>query len=144
MIVIAPQCSKDEHWDSDLLYKVFVDVYKKHKIDTKRIYLTGFSMGGFGSIKFAKDYPKLFAAVAPVCSGGSKFMAEDIKKVPFWFFHGKNDEIIEFYKTEELYNQLSKLKADAKLTTYDNLGHEIWNITYKNPQLYNWFLSYHL
>jgi len=144
MIVIAPQCPSGESWQSEKTYSIFVDIYKQYNIDIKRVYLTGFSMGGFGALKFMKDYPKLFAAVAPICSGGSIFIAESIKHIPMWFFHGKNDEIIEFDKTKDLYNELKKLEADVKLTSYENLGHDVWTTTYKKPELYEWLLSHHL
>ena len=143
-IVVAPQCPYFESWQSDKLYELYKQIYATYLVDIKRVYLTGFSMGGFGSIKFAKEYSKIFAAVAPVCSGGSSFVAQNIKKIPFWFFHGKKDEIIEFSKTEELYNELVKLNADVKLTAYENLGHDVWTVTYKNTALYDWFLSHHL
>ncbi len=140
MIVIAPLCPKDESWDSSELFNIFKLVEKKYRIDKNRIYLTGFSMGGFGSLKFAKDYPDLFAAIAPVCSGGSKFLAGFIKHIPSWFFHGKKDTIIEFQKTKILVDELKVLGAEVKLTEYEDLGHEIWEQTYKNKALYNWFL----
>lgn len=144
MIVVAPLCPITDTWEPEKIYQVFVDVYKNYPIDLKKIYLTGFSMGGFGAIKFAKEYSKLLAAIAPVCSGGSKYVAPEIKDIPFWFFHGKQDKIIGYEKTEELFKELQKLNADVKLTTYEDLGHEIWNETYKNEELYQWFLSHHL
>ncbi len=144
MIVVAPQCPTADSWDTKLLYDFFLDVYKKYSINTKRIYLTGFSMGGFGALKFARDYPKIFAAVAPVCSGGTKYVAQDLKHIPFWFFHGKKDFIIEISKTEELVDELKRLNAEVKFTIYEDLGHDIWTVVYKEKELYEWFLVHEL
>ena len=117
MIVIAPQCPENESWNSFLLYDLLIEIFKNHQINRKRIYLTGFSMGGFGTLKFAKDYPKLFAAIAPVCSGGSIYIAEKIHHIPAWFFHGKKDKIIPIEKTQEVIDQLKKFKAMASPLT---------------------------
>jgi len=144
MIVIAPQCPENESWNSFLLYDLLIEIFKNHQINRKRIYLTGFSMGGFGTLKFAKDYPKLFAAIAPVCSGGSIYIAEKIHHIPAWFFHGKKDKIIPIEKTQEVIDQLKKFNADLKFTIYPDLAHNVWTKTYKNVALYEWFLSHHL
>ena len=142
MIVIAPLCPKFESWDSASLFSIYKLIEKKYRIDTKRVYITGFSMGGFGALKFAKEYPYIFAAMAPVCSGGSKYMSEYIAHIPTWFFHGKKDEVIEFEKTKELVDKLKELKSDVRFTEYEKLGHEIWEKVYGNMDLYDWFLNY--
>jgi len=142
MIVTAPLCPQNESWDSDLLFSLLKNLKNKYRVDPRRIYLTGFSMGGFGSLKFAKDYPELIAAMAPVCSGGSKFIASFIKDIPTWFFHGKKDKIIDFEKTKVLVDELKTYGSDVKFTEYEDLGHDIWERTYKNIKLYDWFLKY--
>ncbi len=142
MFTIAPLCPDGHSWETETLWATFQDVIKKYNIDEKRVYLTGFSMGGFGALKFAKDYPDIFAAVAPVCSGGTALFAEYLKNIPFWFFHGKRDLIIEYTKTEELVDELKKYNPEVKFTIYAYGDHKIWNETYANERLYKWFLEH--
>ncbi len=141
MLVIAPLCPTDSSWDTQHLFDTYNDVLKKYNIDQKRIYLTGFSMGGFGALKFAKEYPDIFAAVAPVCSGGTTLFSEYLKDIPFWFFHGKKDQIIDYQKTKELVEDMKNYNPFVKFTTYEYHGHKIWDETYANEKLYSWFLS---
>ena len=143
-VVVVPHCPKGESWDSQKLYDFYNYIVEKYKIDKNRVYITGFSMGGFGTLKFAKDYPGLFAAAAPVCSGGSKFFAESLVSVPLWFFHGKKDNIVEIEKTIELVDELKKNNAEVKFTSYPDLGHDVWTPTYKKQELYDWFLEHKL
>jgi predicted peptidase len=141
-IVIAPQCPQTFSWETNKLYALYENICNTYKVDKTRVYLTGFSMGGFGTLKFARDYPDLFAAIAPVCSGGSKFIANFIKNIPVWFFHGDKDEIIDIKKTKELVDELIKLNANVKFTEYSDLGHNTWTPTYKKQELYDWLLSF--
>lgn len=143
-VVVVPHCPIDESWNSQKLYDFYNYVVNEYRVDKNRIYLTGFSMGGFGTLKFARDYPSLFAAAAPVCSGGSKFFAQDLASVPMWFFHGGKDEIIEIEKTQELVDELKKNKAEVEFTIYPELAHDVWTPTYKNKKLYDWFLEHTL
>jgi len=141
-IVIAPQCLHTFSWETNKLFVLYENICNTYKVDRYRVYVTGFSMGGFGTLKFARDYPDLFAAIAPVCSGGSKFIASFIKHIPSWFFHGEKDEIIDIKKTKELVDELVKLNANVKFTEYPDLGHDAWTPTYKKLELYDWLLSF--
>ncbi|MBN2890346.1 MAG: prolyl oligopeptidase family serine peptidase [Bacteroidales bacterium] len=141
-IVVAPHCPIGESWDPQKLYDFYNEMLKLYRIDKNRVYITGFSMGGFGLLKFVRDYPGLFAAAAPVCSGGSKYFAETIASVPMWFFHGQEDKVIDIENTRELVEELKKFGADIDFTIYPDLAHDVWTPTYKKPELYDWFLKY--
>jgi len=143
-IVVAPHCPVGETWEPQKLYDFFNEIMSIYRIDKNRIYITGFSMGGFGLLKFLRDYPGLFAAAAPVCSGGSKYFAEEMASVPMWFFHGQKDTVIDINNTHNLVDELKSFGADVKLTIYPDLGHDVWTPTYKNPELYKWFLEHSL
>lgn len=141
-VVVIPHCPIGESWNSQKLYDLYNETVKNYRIDKSKVYITGFSMGGFGTLKFVRDYPGLFAAAAPVCSGGSKYFAEEISSVPMWFFHGDSDKIIEIENTKELVDEMKKYGADIKFTIYKDAGHDVWTATYKKQELYDWFLSY--
>ncbi|MFP6854717.1 MAG: PHB depolymerase family esterase, partial [Opitutales bacterium] len=69
-IVVSPQCPSGSRWKPKIIARMIDDVIAKHPADPKRIYLTGLSMGGFGTWATAAEYPAKFAAIAPICGGG--------------------------------------------------------------------------
>jgi predicted peptidase len=96
-ITISPQCPENDWWLNRLQdLKFLLDtVVKQYRVDTSKMYLTGLSMGGFGTWHMAVEYPDLFAAIAPVCGGGLGILGFpervlEIKDLPIWAFHGGN------------------------------------------------------
>src|SRR5436190_19877428 len=69
-IVVSPQCPEREHWSNDSLLLLLEEVLNKYSVDTNRVYLTGLSMGGYGTWSLALAYPEKFAAIVPICGGG--------------------------------------------------------------------------
>ncbi|MBI3469587.1 MAG: prolyl oligopeptidase family serine peptidase, partial [Planctomycetes bacterium] len=89
-IVVSPQ-SPGRGWDVQALNALLDDVVAKHKVDQNRIYVTGLSMGGFGTWSLAAAYPERFAAIVPICGGGDPASAKRLKDLPIWVFHGAKD-----------------------------------------------------
>ena len=145
-IVVSPQCTKDEKgkgwWNSNDLTLLLDFIKKKYNIDEKRIYLTGLSMGGFGSWALAAHTPKTFAAVAPICGGGSPNNAKKYGKLPIWAFHGDKDTVVKLEKSKVMVDAVKKAGGNAKLTIYPGVKHNSWTQTYNNAELYKWFLSH--
>ena len=141
MLVIEPQCPEDEWWDPVRLARLIDQVSAQYKVDPKRIYITGLSMGGFGSLEFAATYPERVAAVASVSGGEDVELAPRLKTIPIWFFHGAQDPVVPPSASADLAHALQKIGAPAELTIYPKVGHEKWDVTYGNPALYSWFLS---
>lgn len=150
-IVISPQCPAGENWRADVLLALLDHVSARHAVDEKRIYLTGLSMGGYGSWKLAALTPGRFAAVAPICGGGSTIdirlarRAKDhpLKSLPFWAFHGGKDTVVPVGESERMIGALKEIGNErAKLTVYPEAGHNSWKESYDNPKLYEWFLSH--
>ena len=140
--LVAPQCPRDERWSSDLLVKLLDEVAAKYAVDTDRIYLTGLSMGGFGTWDLACAYPERFAAIAPICGGGEPDRAYRLKDVPVWAFHGAKDSTVRLSRSEEMVGSVNAAGGEAKLTVYPEAGHDAWTQTYDNAELYDWFLSH--
>ncbi|MFA6543624.1 MAG: prolyl oligopeptidase family serine peptidase [Limisphaerales bacterium] len=150
-IVVSPQCPDDQCWDSDAILGLLDGVQAGHKVDKSRVYLTGLSMGGYGSWALLAKAPERFAAVAPICGGGDTIdfllpgpgKAPALKATPVWAFHGAKDSVVLPAESERLVALLKKLGVkDVQLTVYPEANHDSWTATYNNPKLYEWFLAH--
>ncbi len=90
-IVVSPQCPEGRWWEPFELAALLDEIVEKYKVDQDRIYVTGLSMGGFGTWSLAAYQPKRFAAIVPICGGGEPFTTRLFAKVPAWVFHGAKD-----------------------------------------------------
>ena len=141
-IVVSPQCPKRKYWSEKLVDGLLDEVLNEYSIDSGRIYLTGLSMGGFGTWTIAGREPDRFAAIAPICGGGKPDLAENLVGVPTWAFHGAKDKVVPLRRSVEMIEAIRKAGGKAQLTVYPNAGHDAWTETYKNPKLYEWFLQH--
>lgn len=143
-IVVSPQCPEDDWWTGkvEVLINLLDDIVARYKVDTERIYLTGLSMGGFGTWSLASEYPERFAAIAPICGGGNRIMALRLKDIPVWVFHGAKDKTVPLKESEEMVNAIRNRGGNAKFTIYPDAGHDSWTETYNNQKLYDWFLEH--
>ena len=114
----------------------------QYPIDEDRIYLTGISMGGYGTWMTAIHYPDRFAAIAPICGGGEPGEASALLDVPVWTFHGAKDPVVPVSETEKMVQALKKAGGDVRFTLYPEGGHDVWTETYNNEELYTWLLSH--
>lgn len=147
-IMVAPQCPVDSTWDRNLdaLDCLLEEVIATYPVDTKRLYLTGLSMGGFGTWHWASHQPQAFAALVPICGGampltGFPEKVAVLKDVPIWAFHGADDQVVHVRQTEELVEVLEKLDAPVRFTKYAGVGHNSWNRAYSEPELFSWLLE---
>jgi len=141
-IVLSPQCSKQEWWSPDDLIALLDEVIGRYSVDPDRVYLTGLSMGGYGTWALAVKYPDRFAAIAPICGGGNPLLVSRIKHIPAWVFHGARDETVPLQESERMVKALKAAGGKVKFTVYPDAGHDSWTETYKNPALYKWFLRH--
>ncbi|MEN8124227.1 MAG: prolyl oligopeptidase family serine peptidase [Bacteroidota bacterium] len=143
-IILAPQCPETEIWDNDVLYTLIEEVVYKNKVDITRIYLTGLSMGGYGTWNLALDHPKLFAAVVPICAPimyNFTEKASKLKNNPIWVFHGGKDKVVPVSYSERMVDAIKKSGGNPKFTIYPDAGHDSWSIPYSDPNFYAWMLS---
>ena len=141
-IVVSPQCPANDWWRPDALAALLDEIERLYRVDKRRIYLTGMSMGGFGTWASALEFPHRFAAIVPICGGGHWWVASRIKHLPVWVFHGKKDSIVSHERSAEMVAALRQCGGDVKFTTYPNAAHDSWSATYTNPKLYKWLLSH--
>lgn len=140
-IVVSPQCPEYKNWDTEDLLALLDHIEATLPIDKNKIYVTGWSMGGFGTWSLAQAAPERFAAIAPICGGGNLDRLCIMRNVPVWAFHGKEDTQVPYEESERLIQKLKELGADVRLTLYDDVGHDAWTSTYQNQELYDWLLS---
>lgn len=151
-IVVSPQCPAGHRWDNDLLLALLDDVLKKHRVDPKRVYLTGVSMGGFGTWSLGLAHPERFAAIAPICGGGDPLVllladprkGRALRTLPVWAFHGARDPVVRVGESERMVEAMRRMgAAEVRLKIYPEAEHDSWTETYDNPELYDWFLAHH-
>lgn len=161
-IVIAPQCPKNSSWASfrnngstsipqaanptkpmELVLGLIHQMMKNRLVDTNRIYITGLSMGGFGTYDAIERYPNLFAAAVPVCGGGDISKASAIAHIPMWIFHGAEDATVNPEYSVSMVEALRKAGAHPGFTMYPETGHFSWLAAYSDPLMIAWLFRQH-
>jgi poly(3-hydroxybutyrate) depolymerase len=150
-IVISPQCPPGEIWSNETLIHLLDHAMERHAIDPARVYLTGLSMGGFGTWALGAAFPERFAAMAPICGGGERIRVllggrekrEALQSLAVWAFHGARDTVVPLEESERMVEAFKRAGSTrVKLTVYPEAGHDSWTETYDNPELYEWFLDH--
>ena len=145
-IVVSPQCPEEQWWTDnlDILINLLDEIVTRYNVDKDKVYLTGLSMGGFGTWALASRYPDHFAAVAPICGGALQTNAYSLLDVPIWIFHGAKDSVVPVQRSQEMYDLIKGRNGNVKLTIYPEANHDSWTQTYDNQELYDWFLEHKL
>ena len=150
-IVVSPQCPDGKVWSNDTLLALLDGIMRDYAVDPARVYLTGLSMGGYGTWRLGLTHPEKFAAIAPVCGGGelitlalsSLEKSRELRSLAVWAFHGTKDPVVPLSESQRMVDAVKKAGVkEAKLTIYPNVGHDSWTQTYDNPQLYEWLLRH--
>ena len=143
-IAVIPQCPRNTHWPPRFVKEVLDTVEGALRIDRSRVYLTGFSMGGYGTWQTAAAFPGTFAAIAPICGMSDLPDASRLAGIPIWAFHGAQDVNVPVTESQKMIATLRRSGADARLTVYPDLAHDCWTMTYRDSRLYLWFLDHSL
>jgi len=114
---------------------------KEYPIDKGRIYLTGLSMGGYGTWDLISRRPELFAAAIPVCGGGDPAQAEKLAKLPIWAFHGDADPLVPVERPRDMIAAIKKAGGEPKYTEYKGVGHDAWTPTYRDSKVLDWLFE---
>ncbi len=155
--VLAPQCPQSETWatfhsqsrqmraaptTAMALVKALVDeTLKDYPVDPRRVYVTGNSMGGFGTFEFIQRWPKMIAAAAPVASGGDVDFAKTCADVPLWVFHGSKDTTVRPDYSSNMVDALKAAGGEPRFTLYPDAGHTISDMVYGDPSLLEWMFA---
>lgn len=157
--VIAPQCPENKRWvevdwsaKSHIIplepswamknvMKLIDSLIELYPIDTTRIYVTGVSMGGYGTWDIISRDPEKFAAAIPICGGADENMAAKIKNIPVWVFHGSNDKVVPVSRARNMVNAIRQAGGHPKYTEYKGVGHGSWVKAYKEKDLLRWLFD---
>lgn len=157
--VVAPQCPRGKQWvdtpwsaESHTMPKEPTEplrqslalvqaLQKEFSIDSKRLYVTGLSMGGFGVWDAVQRHPDLFAAAVPVCGGGDPAYAARIKRVALWAFHGAEDGAVKPKRSRDMMAALKAAGGSPKYTEYEKVGHNSWEKAYADPLMIEWLFA---
>jgi predicted peptidase len=157
--LIAPQCPDDQQWvdvpwtdkahtmpakpspSAALVLSLIAALQKEFRIDSGRIYVTGLSMGGYGTWDLVCRKPELFAAAIPICGGGDEKQAKKIARVPVWVFHGDKDGAVPVERSRNMIAALKAAKGKPRYTEYAGVGHDSWTRTYADPKVIAWLFA---
>jgi predicted peptidase len=162
-IIVAPQCPEKMQWANfsgfrtngllrllpepsmpmQLVIGLIHQLIKQAPVDTDRIYITGLSMGGFGTYDAIERYPHLFAAAVPVAGGGDPTKASLIAHIPLWDFHGAEDAAVNPEYSRIMIRALWKTGAHPGYTEYPGVGHFSWLGAYSDPVVLAWLFRQH-
>jgi predicted peptidase len=168
-IIVFPQCLKDRWWADPAMEEIALGALaaaaKEFHGDAKRTYLTGLSMGGYGTWAIAARHPGKFAAIAPICGGiaaperlrqsdpviaknslpdepkSYTDVAAKIGKTPEWIFHGGDDPVVPVEGARKMNEALKAAGGIVRYTEYPGVGHDSWVKAYADPELMTWMLS---
>jgi predicted peptidase len=165
-IIVMPQCRKEQWWTQDAMQEQALEAFeqsvKEFNGDPERFYLTGISMGGYGTWSIASKHPGKFAALAPICGGvrppaiinvpGASNTSDPnidpyaetarrIGKTPVWIFHGGADPVVPPDESRKMNEALKAAGGDVKYTEYENVGHNSWDKAYAEAELMKWMLG---
>jgi predicted peptidase len=158
LVAVFPQVERREFWINDAAKYAMAALEaaeKEFHTDAKRVYLTGLSMGGYGTWTLASEHPEKFAAIAPVCGGVRapgdrkapegdpyKATAEKVKNLPIWIFHGGFDRTVPVSESQKLRDALKEAGATrVKYTEYEGVGHNSWDKAYAEDEFWTWLLA---
>lgn len=144
LIVLAPQCEENKTWwdYSERLYNWLLWYIEQPFVDKKRVYLTGNSMGGYGTWALSMAHSELFAAIVPICGGGLSWNAGMLKNIPVWAFHCVGDKTVPCSETIDMIAKVKEYSSkDVRITIYPLCSHDAWTMTYQNQEVYNWLLA---
>ncbi len=123
---------------------MLAEVEKEFRVDPERVYLTGLSMGGFGTWSLAASHPDRWAAIVPICGGGDPRAADKIKQLPCWCFHGDADTAVPVDRSRQMIKALWDAGAHPNYTEYPGVGHNSWDKAYDTKDLFEWLLKHRL
>ena len=140
-IVISPQAKRPSGWEPENLYNLISSIKQNYRVDPSRIYLTGLSMGGFGTWALAMKHPEEFAAIVPICGGADTTDAWKLRHTPVWCFHGALDDVVLPIRDQVMVDAVRKYNREVRFTIYPDANHNSWDRTYDNDSMYQWLLA---
>lgn len=145
-IIASPQCPEGKYWSTENWFdSLYTELTTKYRVDTDRVYLTGISLGGYGTFIVGMENADKLAAMVPLCGGVNDSnmpqICSNLKNMPIRAFHGTADNIIPISKTERVVNALVECNGNIQFTQLENEGHGIQYL-YENDEIYEWMMRW--
>ncbi len=142
-VLLAPHCSRGtwSEWMASVIE--LVDSFRKLPyIDITRVYITGNSMGGYGTWSIATLRADWFAAAMPICGGGIAGLAGEIGKLPIRTFHGLCDKTVDPIESLQMAKAVNQAGGHAEMILFPELPHNCWEAAYSDEKNYDWMFSF--
>lgn len=142
--VLAPQCPAGSNWSDWMaeLESLILTIINQHAVDPRRVYLTGHSMGGYGTWELAARRPDLFAAVVPICGGGDPEDANTLATLAIWAVHGDADQAVPVERSREMIVAIREAGGHPRYSELPGVGHDCWTETYDpDSEVLNWMFE---
>lgn len=155
-LVVLPQCTTKASWNTPNMQAhalaALEDVVARLNGDEERLYLTGISMGAYGTWDIAARQSGQFAALVPICGGvhrpfgtrSTERIEDQMRKVgrtPVWVFHGGADTVVPVIESRQAVAALQAVGGVVRYTEYPGVGHNSWDRAYAEPELMPWLLG---
>lgn len=140
-IVAVPQCVPDSSWQPTDVAALVDHLATRYHVERRRVYLVGYSMGGFGVVATAAACPEKFAAIVPIVGGRGAADTTQLSQVPLWAFHGAQDKAVPLQESERLVQQILQAGGQAKLTILPDAGHGICDEVCRRDDLWQWLFA---
>ena len=132
------QMNVNPTWPLKLVMQLIDQIIRKYPVDKNRIYITGLSMGGYGTWEILQREGERFAAAIPVCGGGDPAYASKMKTVNLWVFHGSDDRTVPVKRSRDMVAAIQAVGGNVNYTEYPGVDHDSWGLTYGNPEVWDW------
>jgi len=157
--VLVPQCPDGKRWvevdwtldahqqlpeDSatiKLVLELIASLQKEYRLDQQRQYVTGLSMGGYGTWDLITRHPDMWAAAVPVCGGGDEAVAAKSVRVPVWAFHGDKDTVVKPHRSRKMIEAIKQAGGEPRYTEYPGVAHNSWAPAYADPKMIEWMFA---
>lgn len=158
-VVIAPQAPEESYWANfnwrnegsemmdepalplKLAHRLVLKISEEYPVDENRLYITGLSMGGFGTWDLITRYPDLFAAAMPICGGGDPTQAHRLIDIPIWNFHGAKDNVVPAELSRKMIQAIRIAGGSPGYTEYPDVDHLSWIPAYGDRYALDWLFS---
>ena len=143
-IVVAPQVPYGKSWEPKKIKKMLEFVQSQYATDSSRVYVTGMSLGAYGTLQFAGAYPELVAAAVALCGGGNVNDAYNLSQVPLWIQHGNRDSAVPISESEKIVKAITECEGGQKLkyTVVEGAGHGDLEKAFRTNEIYDWMFQY--
>jgi len=149
--VVAPQCPENEMWATlelakptrqlRIVQELLSSIQKEFNINSQQLYVSGQSLGGFGTWALISEHPETFAAAIPVCGGGDESMAPRLIHTAIWAFHGERDQAVSVERSRKMIAAIKKAGGTPMYTEYEGVGHNSWERAFVEPDLLSWVFA---